>query len=60
MITKQPTSKFLEVVCPKCKNEQTIFNKASRPVACLVCGNILSETTGGMSIVKAKIVKVYG
>lgn len=60
MITKQPTSKFLEVVCPKCKNEQTIFNKATKPVKCLVCGNILAEPTGGMSIIKAKIVKVDG
>ena len=60
MITKQPTSKFLEVVCPKCKNEQIIFNKASRKVTCLVCGNILSEPTGGMSKIKAKIAKVYG
>ena len=60
MITKQPTSKFLEVICPKCKNEQTIFNKATKPVTCLVCGNILSEPTGGKSIIKAKIVKVDG
>jgi len=60
MITKQPTSKFLEVICPKCKNEQTIFNKASKTVICLVCGNILAEPTGGMSIIKSKIVKVHG
>ncbi len=60
MIAKQPTSKFLEVVCPKCKNEQIIFNKASKKVTCLVCGNILAEPTGGMSDIKAKIVKVHG
>jgi len=60
MVAKQPTSKFLEVVCPKCKNEQIIFNKASKLVTCLVCGNILSEPTGGMSEIKAKIVKVHG
>ena len=60
MTKKEPTSKFLEVVCPKCKNEQTIFNKSSREVACLVCGNILAENTGGMSNVKANILKVHG
>ncbi len=60
MVAKQPISKFLEVVCPKCKNEQIIFNKASKPVTCLVCGNVLAEPTGGMSVIKAKIVKVHG
>ena len=60
MITKEPKSKFLEVVCPKCKNEQTIFNKSPRTITCLVCGNILAEPTGGMSSIKAKIVKVHG
>ncbi|MCD6226454.1 MAG: 30S ribosomal protein S27e [Candidatus Aenigmarchaeota archaeon] len=53
-------SKFLKVICPKCKNEQIIFNKASTKVKCLVCGNILAENTGGKSIIKAKIVKVLG
>lgn len=60
MTKSQPTSKFLEVVCNKCKNEQIIFNKASKNVACLVCGNILAEVTGGMSEIKAKIIKVHG
>ncbi|MBL7170248.1 MAG: 30S ribosomal protein S27e [Candidatus Aenigmarchaeota archaeon] len=60
MITKQPTSKFLEVICSKCKNEQTIFNKTSRQVTCLVCGNILAEPTSGKSVIKARIVKVHG
>jgi len=59
MLAKQPTSKFLEVVCPKCKNEQIVFNKSSRTITCLVCGNVLAETTGGMSTIKAKIVKVH-
>jgi small subunit ribosomal protein S27e len=60
METEQPTTKFLEVVCPKCKNEQIIFNKASRDVKCLVCDNVLAEVTGGMSEIKAKIIKVHG
>ena len=50
----------VEVVCPKCKNEQIIFNKTSKNVTCVVCGNILAENTGGMSKIKAKIVKVHG
>ena len=53
-----PKSKFLKVQCLKCKNEQIIFNKASEDVTCLVCGNILAKKTGGMSIIKSKILKV--
>jgi len=57
-IVRKTESKFLEVVCPKCKNKQTIFNKPSNTVKCLVCENILAENTGGKGIIKAKIVKV--
>ena len=53
-----PKSRFLKVQCLKCKNEQIIFNKSSQDVKCLVCGNILSLKTGGMSIIKSKILKV--
>ncbi|MDI6825669.1 MAG: 30S ribosomal protein S27e [Candidatus Aenigmarchaeota archaeon] len=57
-LIKQPKSKFLKVQCFTCKNEQIIFNKASADVKCLVCGNILARATGGMSIIKSKILKV--
>jgi small subunit ribosomal protein S27e len=48
-------SKFLKVVCSKCKNEQIIFNKATSNVKCLVCGSELSEPTGGKAKIKAKV-----
>lgn len=54
----EPESRFLKVVCTKCKNEQIIFNKASTTVKCLVCDHVLAEATGGMSIIKSKILKV--
>jgi small subunit ribosomal protein S27e len=54
----QPESRFLKVECLKCKNEQIIFNKSAQDVKCLVCGNTLAKVTGGMSIIKAKILKV--
>jgi len=57
LFTKQK-SKFLKVGCPKCKNEQIIFNKASSNVKCLVCGSELAETTGGKAKIKAKVVQV--
>jgi small subunit ribosomal protein S27e len=57
-LVPSPKSRFLKVMCLKCKNEQIIFNKAASDVKCLVCGNILAKATGGMSIIKSKILKV--
>ena len=58
MKSKEPTSKFIQVRCPKCKNEQTIFGKASTEIKCLVCGKIISEPTGGKAKIKARILEV--
>jgi len=48
-------SEFIKVKCEKCKNEQIIFEKPAMDVKCLVCGNVLAESTGGKAKVKAKI-----
>jgi small subunit ribosomal protein S27e len=58
-IIPRPTSRFLKVVCSKCKNEQIIFNKAATRVKCLVCGNELAEPTGGKAKIKAKVIQVF-
>lgn len=55
---KEPTSKFVKVRCPKCKNEQIIFGKAAININCLVCGKVLAEPTGGKSRVKSRILEV--
>ncbi|MBN4049221.1 30S ribosomal protein S27e [archaeon AH-315-M20] len=55
---REPTSKFIKIRCPKCKNEQIMFGKASSKVTCLVCGKVLVEPTGGKSRVKARILEV--
>jgi len=57
-IVKEPTSKFIKVRCPKCKNEQIIFGKTSTEVKCLVCEKVIAEPTGGKSKVKARILEV--
>jgi len=57
LITK-PDSKFLKIVCSKCKNEQIIFNKASSKVSCLVCGTELADATGGKAKIKSKVIQV--
>ena len=58
MIGKEPTSKFIKIRCPKCKNEQITFGKASSVVKCLVCEKVLSDPSGGKSRVKARILEV--
>lgn len=55
---KETTSKFIKLRCPKCKNEQIMFGKASTIVSCLVCSKVLAEPTGGKSRIKARILEV--
>ena len=55
---KEPTSRFVKIRCPKCKNEQIMFAKASSKVKCLVCGKVLAEPTGGKSKIQARILEV--
>ena len=52
------TGKFLKVKCAKCKNEQIVFEKPSTTVKCLVCDEILAETTGGKAVFRTKILGV--
>ena len=54
----EPTSKFIKVRCPKCKNEQIIFGKSASEVKCLVCDKVLAEPTGGKTRVKARVLEV--
>lgn len=57
-VIKEPKSKFIKIRCPKCKNEQITFGKASTEVSCLVCGQSLAEATGGKTKVKSRILEV--
>ena len=55
---RETKSKFVKIRCPKCKNEQIMFGKASTSVKCLVCGKEVAESTGGKSKIKARILEV--
>ncbi|HME87290.1 MAG TPA: 30S ribosomal protein S27e [Candidatus Nanoarchaeia archaeon] len=50
----EPTSSFMKIRCPKCKNEQIIFEKATSVVSCLVCSNVLAEPMGGKAQLKTR------
>ncbi len=54
----EPKSKFVKIRCPKCKNEQIMFGKASSKVKCLVCSKDLAEPTGGKAKVKARVLEL--
>lgn len=55
----QPESRFIRLLCEKCKNEQIIFSKPSSRISCLVCGAVLARPTGGIGQVSdSKIVEV--
>ncbi|MFH2028772.1 MAG: 30S ribosomal protein S27e [Nanoarchaeota archaeon] len=58
MQSRVNNSKFIQVRCPKCKNEQTIFGKSSTKVTCLVCGKVVAEPQGGKARIKARILEV--
>jgi small subunit ribosomal protein S27e len=55
---REATSRFIKIRCPKCKNEQIMFGRASTVVNCLVCGKSLAEPTGGKARVKARVLEV--
>ena len=55
---RESDSKFIKIRCPKCKNEQITYGKASTLVLCLVCGKELAEPTGGRSRIKARVLEV--
>ena len=58
MKIKESNSKFIKIRCPKCKNEQIMFGKASSIIQCLVCSKVLAEPSGGKSKVKARVLEV--
>ncbi len=55
---KKTESRFIKVRCKDCENEQVLFNKASTPVFCHICGAKLATPNGGKAEIKAEILEV--
>ena len=53
-------STFLQVKCPDCGEERTIFSNSTKDVGCQGCGRKLAESRGGKAVVLAQIVKKLG
>jgi ribosomal protein S27E len=51
-------SKFLRIVCPRCKKEKTVFGKCSTLVKCEGCNYLLLQTGGGKSKIRAPVKEV--
>lgn len=59
ILIPEPKSKFLRVKCKTCGNEQVLFDHATFPTRCLVCGSQLIQPTGGKAqLINAEIVKI--
>ena len=54
---KDTKTQFFKIHCNKCKNEQNIFNAASSTINCLVCGELMAESTGGRTKIHAKFLE---
>ena len=51
-------SKFLQVKCSKCGNEQVVFGSSASEAKCLVCENVLVKPGSSKAKINAKILKV--
>ncbi|HDM66891.1 MAG TPA: 30S ribosomal protein S27e [Thermoplasmatales archaeon] len=55
---ERPRSRFIRVRCRDCENEQVIFDKASTPVSCHICGSTLAIPRGGKAEIKGEILEI--
>ena len=49
--------KFHRVKCSNCENEQILFNRSSIVVHCSECGEALTKSTGGATIIHGEIIE---
>ena len=54
---KKPKSKFIKVRCKDCENEQVLFDKASSPVSCHICGSKLAVPSSGKADIKGEVLE---
>jgi small subunit ribosomal protein S27e len=55
---RKSNSKFLKVSCPRCKNQQIVYGKATTKVKCNSCNYPLTKNTGGKARIRALIRRV--
>jgi small subunit ribosomal protein S27e len=60
VLIPMPRSRFIKVRCPSCGNEQVVFDHATFPSRCLVCGTVLVVPSGGKAKILGEIVRILG
>jgi small subunit ribosomal protein S27e len=53
----KPSSRFIKVRCKDCENEQVLFDKATTPVSCHICGSKLAIPQGGKAKIKGVVLE---
>jgi len=57
-ILAKPKTRFLNVKCIACGNEQVVFGSPSTIVRCTACEKTLAEPRGGKGKILTKIISV--
>lgn len=57
-LVQMTKSKYMRVICRKCKSDQMLYNKVATVVKCNKCGTVLAEPTGGEARIYGKVVEV--
>ncbi len=60
ILIPEPKSRFIRVRCPQCGNEQVVFDHATFPARCFMCGHQLVYPTGGKARIEGEIIKILG
>ena len=61
ILVPMPKSRFLKVMCKNCGAENVVFDRASFPARCKVCGTQLVKPSGGKAeIINAEIMAELG
>ena len=60
ILVPEPKSRFVRVRCPDCGNEQVVFDHATFPARCMVCGKQLIEPTGGKAKILGEVIRILG
>jgi len=59
-LIKMPKSKFIRIMCKKCRKDQVVYSKPASLVKCLSCGEELLIPRGGQAVIKGKVLEFLG
>jgi small subunit ribosomal protein S27e len=51
-------SRFINIKCQDCGNEQVVFSKSNSMITCMICGATLVKPGAGKAVIKGNIIGV--